>query len=56
MPGLGVDLEREFAGDGEHHVFFARAVLADGARILAAMTGVDGDDEVAGIPRAHAPP
>ena len=48
-PRLGIDLERQFARNGEDHVLFTSAVLADGARILAAVAGVDGDDEVAGI-------
>jgi hypothetical protein len=46
-----IDLERELAGDGEHHVLFAGAVLPDGAGVFAAVAGVDGDDEVARIGR-----
>ena len=54
--GLRIDPLRERARDGEHHVLLAGAVLADGARILAAVAGVDGDDEVAGIRAGRAPP
>ena len=43
--GLAPHQLREFAGDGQGHVLLARAVApADGAGILATVTGVDGDD------------
>ena len=49
--GLGIHAALERARDGERHVLLARAVHADGAGILAAVTGVDGDDEIAGLGR-----
>ncbi len=46
---LRVDLLREAACDGERHVLLARAAAADGARILATVTCVDRNDEVAAL-------
>jgi len=43
--GLRIHALRQGAGDGEHHVLLLRAVLADGAGILPAVTCIDGDDE-----------
>ena len=48
---LGVDPGVEFLRYLEHHVLLAQAILADRAGILAAVPGIDGDDEVAGIAR-----
>ena len=45
--GLGIDLVRELLRDRERDVLLARARLADRARVLAAVAGVDRDDEVA---------
>ena len=52
MPGVGVDLAREFARDRERHVLLARAAGAARAGILAAVAGVDRDDQLAHAGRA----
>ena len=44
---LGIDPVRELLRDRERDVLLARARLADRARVLAAVAGVDRDDEVA---------
>jgi hypothetical protein len=49
--GLVLDLSGELAGDGEHHVFLPRAPAPDGARVLAAVTGIDGDDQIPQLAR-----
>ena len=51
--GFAVEFRLKATRDGERHVLFVSAAAALGARILAAMTCVDGDDERArGAPRA----
>jgi hypothetical protein len=45
--GLIVDLGSELLGDGEHYVLFARAASPEGAGVLAAVAGVDHDDDLA---------
>jgi hypothetical protein len=45
--GLGIDAVRELLRDRERDRLLARAALADRARVLAAVPGVDRDDEVA---------
>ena len=47
--GFGIDFQRQFLGDGQHHILLSGAVLADGAGILAAMAGIHRDDEVARV-------
>ena len=44
---FGVDTLRECARDRQRHVLLTRAAVADGTRILAAVTGVHGDDDIA---------
>ena len=45
-----VDLRFKFLGDGQHHRFFVCfASLADGARILAAVAGIDDDHKCFGF-------
>ncbi|MNZ51041.1 hypothetical protein D3C78_688460 [compost metagenome] len=44
---LAVDLALKLAGNRQHHVLLAHTTRAEGARILAAVTGIDGDDDVA---------
>ena len=43
---LVLDLAAELFGDGEHHDLLPRALAADGAGILATVTGIDGDDQI----------
>ena len=43
MPGSALMRSRKRARDRQRHVLLARAAVADGARILAAMPGVDRD-------------
>ena len=55
---LCVESLGERPGDRERHVLLARAAVADRPRILAAVTGVDRDDDVTvafarGVHRAH---
>ena len=45
--GLRVDALGEGARDGERHVLLARAAMADGAGVLAAVSCVYRDDDVA---------
>ena len=45
-PWLVVDAQREFPGDCQRHVLLTGPVLADRARIIAAVTGIDGDNDV----------
>jgi hypothetical protein len=44
---LGIDARCERAGDGQHNVLFHGAIAADGTRILPAVAGIDGDDDIA---------
>ena len=47
MPGFRVDALGERARDRERHVLLARAAVADGAGVLAAVACVHRDDDVA---------
>ncbi|KAG0935019.1 hypothetical protein G6F31_015996 [Rhizopus arrhizus] len=42
---LAVDQRLQAPGDAQHHVFFAQAAAADGARIFAAMTRIQRDGQ-----------
>ena len=52
MPSSRVDRRREPARDRERHVLLARTAAPDRAGILAAVAGVDRDDEVAALAAA----
>ncbi len=41
-----VDRGRKAAGDGERHVLLARATAAERTWVLAAVPGIDGNDEI----------
>ncbi len=45
--GFGIHPPVERSCNAQNHVLLPRPVLADGARILAAVAGIDGDDEIA---------
>src|SRR5690606_34954606 len=53
--GFGVDLALEAARDRQRYVLLVRAAAADGARVFAAMTGVDDDGEHAVFRRGSLP-
>jgi hypothetical protein len=43
--GLAVDQRLQAPGDAQHHVFLAQAAAADGARVLAAVAGIQRDGD-----------
>ena len=49
---LGIDALRELAADLQHDVLLTSSFRPDGAWILAAVTGIDGNDDVAARPVA----
>ncbi len=45
-PFFGIDARSQLPGDGERHVFLACPRLADSARIVATVSGIDGYHDI----------